>query len=41
MYTMTVNEVLEGLDAVLHEAGHTSNLPTLVPQTADDSQPNP
>jgi hypothetical protein len=41
MYTMTVDEVLEHLDAVLHEAGHTSNLPTLVPATADDSQPNP
>jgi len=40
MYTMTVEEVLEHLDAVLHEVGHTSNLPTLVPGTAGDSQPN-
>jgi len=38
MYTMTVEEVLEQLDAVLHEAGHTSNLPTLVPGSTVDSQ---
>jgi hypothetical protein len=37
MYTMTVDEVLEEVDAVLHEAGHTSNLPYLVP--LDDAQP--
>jgi len=41
MYTMTVDEVLEHLDAVLHEAGHTSKLPTLIPALVDDSQPNP
>lgn len=41
MYTMTADEVLEHLDAILHEVGHTSRLPTLVPATADDSQPNP
>ena len=41
MYTMTVEEVLEHLDAVLHEVGHTSNLPTLVPGTASDLQLNP
>jgi hypothetical protein len=40
MYTMTVDEVLEQLDAVLHEAGHTSKLPALIP-TDDDSQPLP
>jgi len=40
MYTMSVDEVLDHLDAVLHEAGHTSNLPTLMP-TADDAQPQP
>ena len=40
MYTMTVEEVLEQLDAVLHEAGHTSNLPTLVPGTAIEPQPS-
>lgn len=37
MYTMTVDEVLEHVDAVLHEAGHTSKLPALVP-TGDDEQ---
>ena len=37
MYTMTVDEVLEHVDAVLHEAGHTKNLPYLVP--LDDAQP--
>jgi hypothetical protein len=40
MYTMTVDEVLEQLNAVLHEAGHTSKLPALIP-TDDDSQPLP
>ena len=40
MYTMSVEEVLEHLDAVLHEAGHTSKLPTLMP-TGDDAQPQP
>ncbi len=37
MYTMTIEEVLEQVDAVLHEAGHTSKLPYLVP--SDDAQP--
>jgi len=37
MYTMTVAEVLEQVDAVLREAGHTSRLPYLVPLT--DAQP--
>lgn len=37
MYTMTVDEVLEHVDAVLHEAGHTSNIPYLV--ALDDAQP--
>ena len=43
MYTMTVDEVLEHLGAVLHEAGHTRNLPTLIPdaELAADAQPNP
>ena len=43
MYTMTVDEVLSHLDAVLREAGHTHNLPTLVPdlELIADSQPNP
>ena len=40
MYTMSVDEILEHLDAVLHEAGHTSKLPPLVP-TDDDAQPLP
>jgi hypothetical protein len=39
MYTMSVEEVLEQLDAVLHEAGHTSKLPSLIP--SDDAQPQP
>jgi hypothetical protein len=39
MYTMSVDEVLEHLEIVLREAGHTSNLPTL-PAT-DDAQPVP
>jgi hypothetical protein len=37
MYTMTIEEVLEQVDAVLHEAGHTRNLPWLV--DLDDAQP--
>ena len=37
MYTMSIPEVLDLLDVVLHEAGHTSKLPTL-PMT-DDAQP--
>ncbi|HMD21509.1 MAG TPA: hypothetical protein VKH40_14370 [Alloacidobacterium sp.] len=37
MYTMTIDEVLEHLDVVLHEAGHTSKLPTL--PANDDAQP--
>ena len=40
MYTMSVEEVLEQLNAVLHEAGHTSKLPTLIP-TDNDAQPLP
>ena len=40
MYTISVEEVLDHLDAVLHEAGHTSKLPTLMP-TSDDAQPQP
>ena len=39
MYTMSVEEVLEQLGAVLHEAGHTSKLPALIP--TDDAQPLP
>jgi hypothetical protein len=39
MYTMSVDEVLEHLDVVLHEAGHTSKLPTL--PAIDDAQPIP
>ncbi len=41
MYTMSVEEVLEQLDVVLKEFGHTSNIPTLIPATASDAQPNP
>jgi len=37
MYTMTVDEVLAQVDAVLHEAGHTSRLPWLV--ATGDAQP--
>jgi hypothetical protein len=37
MYTMSIEEVLEQVDAILHEAGHTRNLPSLVP--LDDAQP--
>jgi hypothetical protein len=40
MYTMSVEEVLEQLNAVMHEAGHTSKLPALIP-TDDDAQPLP
>jgi hypothetical protein len=39
MYTMSVEEVLDHLDHVLREAGHTSNLPALIP--LDDAQPLP
>jgi hypothetical protein len=39
MYTMSIEEVLEHLDAVLKEAGHTRNLPPMMPMN-DDSQPN-
>jgi len=39
MYTMSVEEVLEHLDHVLHEAGHTSRLPHLI--KTDDAQPQP
>jgi hypothetical protein len=39
MYTMTIDEVLEHLDVVLREAGHTSKLPTLI--ATDDAQPVP
>lgn len=31
MYTMTVDEVLSHLDAVMAEVGHTDNLPALPP----------
>ena len=34
MYTMSVEEVLSGLDAVLQEAGNTAALPAL-PRTGD------
>jgi hypothetical protein len=37
MYTMTINEVLEHVDVILHEVGHTRNLPYLIP--LDDAQP--
>ncbi|HZD48997.1 MAG TPA: hypothetical protein VE178_09645 [Silvibacterium sp.] len=40
MYTMSVDEVLDHLEHVLREAGHTSKLPTLMP-TSDDAQPQP
>ena len=39
MYTMSVEEVLDHLEHVMREAGHTSNLPALVP--LDDAQPLP
>ncbi len=38
MYTMTVDEVLEHADAVIHEAGHTANLPSL-PVINEDIRP--
>jgi hypothetical protein len=34
---MSLDEVLAEVEAVLHEAGHTHNLPHLVPM--DDAQP--
>lgn len=37
MYTMTVDEVLAQVDAVLHEVGHTSRLPYLA--STGDAQP--
>lgn len=37
MYTMSIEEVLDQVNAVLREAGHTRNLPSLVP--SDDAQP--
>ena len=37
MYTMTIEEVLQHVDAVLHEAGHTRNLPGWF--RMDDAQP--
>ena len=37
MYTMTIEEVLAQVDAVLHEVGHTSKLPYLA--STGDSQP--
>lgn len=40
MYTMTVEEVLANVDAVLREAGHTRNLPPLVP-ASDEHNPQP
>jgi len=38
MYTMTVNEVLREVSAVVEEAGHTANLPTL-PVVDRDAHP--
>ena len=38
LYTMTVDEVLEHADAVVHEAGRTTNLPSL-PVISDDIKP--
>jgi hypothetical protein len=38
MYTMTVDEVLAHADAVVHEAGHTSKLPSL-PVINEDVRP--
>lgn len=37
MYTMSIDEVLEQVEAVLHEAGHTHNLPWLT--WSGDAQP--
>jgi hypothetical protein len=39
MYTMSIDEVLEHLEIVLREAGHTSNLPNLTANL--DAQPVP
>jgi hypothetical protein len=39
MYTMTVAEVLEQVDAVIREAGHTANLPSL-PVIDRDAHPS-
>jgi hypothetical protein len=39
MYTMSVPEVLEQIDAVLREAGHTANLPSL-PVIDRDAHPS-
>ena len=39
MYTMSIDEVLEHLDTVLREAGHTSKLPTM--PANDDAEPVP
>jgi hypothetical protein len=36
LYTMTIDEVLENVDAVLHEVGHTQKLPYLA--STGDSQ---
>lgn len=38
LYTMTVEEVLEHADAIVHEAGRTTNLPSL-PVISDDVKP--
>ncbi len=38
MYTMTVDEVLEHADAVVHEAGNTTKLPSL-PVINEDVEP--
>ena len=38
MYTMTVDEVLAHADAIVHEAGSTTNLPSL-PVINDDERP--
>jgi hypothetical protein len=39
MYTMTMDEVLANVEAVLREAGHTSKLPTLAPNTDEPQLP--
>ena len=38
LYTMSIDEVLEGADAIVHEAGRTTNLPSL-PVISDDIKP--
>jgi hypothetical protein len=38
MYTMTVDEVLREVSAVMEEAGHTANLPSL-PVVDRDAHP--